>query len=111
MREDEQGWLAEATRSLWQHSIFIEAHSEFSHLLRSNHYLSNAVGLFCLCAFLKDKNSEKSRLRWQSRIESEMLHQVYADGGDKEASTGYHVLVMELFTSAYLIMRRTGMKI
>ena len=40
------------TASLWQHLRFIEAHSEFSFLLRSNHYLSNIVGLTTLSAYL-----------------------------------------------------------
>ena len=50
--EDEKPWLDQMTASLWQHLRFIEAHSEFSFLLRSNHYLSNIVGLTTLSAYL-----------------------------------------------------------
>ena len=42
---EEKPWLDQLTASLWQHLRFIEAHSEFSFLVRSNHYLSNIVGL------------------------------------------------------------------
>ena len=50
LREDEQAWLNKVTSSLWQHLLFIEAHNEFSHFVRSNHYLSNIVGLTTLSA-------------------------------------------------------------
>ncbi len=50
---EEQPWLDLLTRSLWQHLRFIEAHSEFSYMLRSNHYLSNIVGLTTLSAYLR----------------------------------------------------------
>ena len=105
LRRDEQHWLAEVTRSLWQHLVFIEAHSEFSHLVRSNHYLSNIVGLYCLSVFLEGPGMAARRRTYQRRIEREILHQVYEDGGDHESSLGYHVLVMQMFTSALLLMR------
>jgi len=41
-------------------------------------------------------------------FEREILHQVYDDGGDYESSTGYHVLVAQMFTTAYLVMRAAG---
>ena len=37
-----------------------------------------------------------------------MARQVYEDGADYEASTGYHVLVTQLFTTAFLLMRAEG---
>src|SRR5581483_965229 len=39
-------------------------------------------------------------------LENEMSNQVYEDGGDYEASTGYHVFVMQMFTSALRLMRK-----
>ena len=51
--DEEKPWLDQMTASLWQHLRFIEAHSEFSFLLRSNHYLSNIVGLTTLSAYLR----------------------------------------------------------
>jgi hypothetical protein len=44
LRPDEEGWLATVTRCLWHHLLYIEAHIEFSHLISSNHYLSNVAG-------------------------------------------------------------------
>src|SRR6266850_6287097 len=104
-RPEEQPWLATVTRSLAEHLHYIEANIEFSHLLTSNHYLSDIVGLYCLSAFLDGKGMAARRRKYRQRIEAEMPKQVYDDGGDHESSTGYQVLVTQLFTTALLLMR------
>src|SRR5467141_87365 len=105
LRPEEQPWLATVTRSLAQHLLYVEANIEFSHLLTSNHYLSDVVGLYCLSIFLEGEGMAARRRKYRQRIEAEMAQQVYEDGGDYEASTGYQVLVTQLFTSALLMMR------
>ena len=105
LRPEEQPWLATVTRSLTQHLLYIEANIEFSHLFTSNHYLSDIVGLYCLSLFLDGENMAARRRKYRQRIEAEMAKQVYEDGGDYEASTGYQVLVAQLFTTALLLMR------
>jgi hypothetical protein len=104
-RREEQPWLATVTRSLGQHLLYIEGNIEFSHLLTSNHYLSDVVGLYCLSVFLDGEGMAARRREYRQRIEAEMAKQVYDDGGDYEASTGYQVLVTQLFTTALLLMR------
>jgi hypothetical protein len=108
--EAEQAWTRLVTRSLWQHLLFIEAHNEFSHFARSNHYLSNIVGLFCLASHLDGPRMDLRRRRHTSLIEREMLCQVYDDGGHYEASTGYHLLCLEMFTHAFQLMRSAGVE-
>ncbi|MGO9275600.1 MAG: alginate lyase family protein [Terriglobia bacterium] len=108
LRPEERGWLERVTLGLWQHLLYIESHLEFSYISRSNHYLSDIVGLYCLSAFLEGKEAETRRELYRSRVEQEILHQVYEDGGDYEASLGYHVLVTQLFTTAMLVMRAEG---
>src|SRR6266478_1364264 len=103
--EEEQTWLTGVTSSLWQHLVFIEANIEFSHLIASNHYLSNIVGLYCLSLFLDGGKMVHKRGFYRRQIETAILQQVYEDGGDYEASTGYHVLVTQMFTVALLLMR------
>ncbi len=105
IRREEEPWLASVTRSLSQHLLYIEANIEFSHLLTSNHYLSDIVGLYCLSAFLDGEGMAARRCKYRQRIEAEMTQQVYEDGGDYEASTGYQVLVTQLFATALLLMR------
>jgi hypothetical protein len=103
-RCEEQAWLATVTRSLVQHVLYIEANIEFSHLSTSNHYLSDVVGLYCLSVFLGGEGMTARRRKYRRRIEAEIAKQVYEDGGDYEASTGYQVLVTQLFTTALLLM-------
>ena len=105
IRGEEEPWLASVTRSLAEHLLYIEANIEFSHLLISNHYLSDIVGLYCLSTFLDGEGMAARRCKYRQRIEAEMARQVYEDGGDYEASTGYQVLVTQLFSTALLLMR------
>jgi Heparinase II/III-like protein/Heparinase II/III N-terminus len=107
-RMAEKSWLAAAIQSLWQHLIYVEAHIEFSHLISSNHYLGNIVGLYCLASFLDGPRMAAKRDFYRRRIEGELARQVYDDGGDYEGSTGYHVLVTQMFTTALLLMRASG---
>ena len=108
LRPEESSWLERVTLALWQHLLYIESYLEFSYISRSNHYLSDSVGLYCLSAFLEGKEAETRRELYRSRVEQEIFHQVYEDGGDYEASLGYHVLVTQLFTTAMLLMRAEG---
>ncbi|PYX81612.1 MAG: hypothetical protein DMG70_18500 [Acidobacteria bacterium] len=107
-RKNEQAWLARITRSLAQHLLYIEANLEFSHFLTSNHYLSDLVGLYCLSLFLDGEGVAQRRSEYRRRIEIEIMRQVYNDGGDYEASTGYQVLVTQLLTTTLLLMRSEG---
>jgi|SRR5690242_2442079 len=102
---EEQPWIKAATRSLAEHLFFVEGHSEFSYLVSSNHYLSNIVGGYCLSCFLEGDGMAARRRGYRRKIEAEMAKQVYEDGADYEASTGYHVLTTQLFTTAFLLMR------
>jgi len=105
LRPDEEGWLETVTRSLWHHFVYVEAHIEFSYLISSNHYLSNVVGLYCLSQFLEGPSMVPKRRLYCRLVEAEIQRQVYEDGGDYEASIGYHALVTQMFTSALLLMR------
>jgi len=105
LRREEEPWLVTVTRSLAQHLHYIEANIEFSHLLTSNHYLSDIIGLYCLSMFLNGEGMAARRSEYRRRIEVEMAQQVYKDGGNYEASTGYQILVTQLFTTALLLMR------
>jgi hypothetical protein len=101
---EEQPWLNQLTTSLWQHLRFIEAHNEFSFLLRSNHYLSNIVGLTTLSSYL---GMNRRREKYARAVQREILLQTYADGGDREASTGYHFLVAQLGLHSFLVQVRS----
>jgi Heparinase II/III-like protein/Heparinase II/III N-terminus len=108
---EEQPWLELLTRSLWQHLRFIEAHSEFSYMLRSNHYLSNIVGLTTLSAYLHGPGMPQRVEKYARAVDREILLQTYPDGGDCEASTGYHVLVAQMFLHSFRVQQRCGIAI
>jgi hypothetical protein len=105
---EEKPWLDQMTGSLWQHLRFIEAHSEFSFLRRSNHYLSNLVGLTTLSAYLRGRGTGRRLGKYARAVQREILIQTYADGGDYEASTGYHVLVAQMFLHSFVVQQRSG---
>jgi hypothetical protein len=102
---EEHRWLKLVTRSLSEHLLYIEANLEFSTFLSSNHYLSNVVGLYCLSVFLDGPGMAARRQEYRRGVHEEMTEQIYDDGADYEASTGYQVLVTQLFTTALLLMR------
>jgi hypothetical protein len=105
---EEKPWLDQMTASLWQHLRFIETHSEFSFLVRSNHYLSNIVGLTTLSAYLQGAGMQRRLQRYTRAVNREILLQTYPDGGDWEASTGYHVLVAQMFLHSFVVQQRSG---
>jgi hypothetical protein len=105
---EEKPWLDQMTASLWQHLRFIEAHSEFSLLRRSNHYLSNVVGLTTLSAHLDGRGMDRRVGKYARAVQREIFLQTYADGGDCEASTGYHVLVAQMFLHSFVVQQRSG---
>jgi Heparinase II/III-like protein/Heparinase II/III N-terminus len=105
---EEEPWLVQMTASLWHHLRFIEAHSEFSFRLRSNHYLSNIVGLTTLSAYLHGGGMARRLRKYAAAVQREVLLQSYADGGDREASTGYHVLVAQLALHSFMVQQRGG---
>lgn len=108
MAPEEKAWEEMVARSMWQHLLFIEGHLEFSYLVRGNHYLSNLLGLYALSVFLDGPGMEARRERYRRLLQREILFQTYADGGDYEASSGYHMLVTQMFLSAYWLMRAEG---
>ena len=88
--------------SIHEHAKFIAHHLEEGEP-RTNHYLSDIVGLLFIavhCPFFPESR------RWRDfcirELVAEMKSQVYADGCHFEASTCYHRLVLELFFFATL---------
>lgn len=91
------------------HGLHIERNLEYSHRITSNHYLSDLLGLLWIgLTFPEFKRSERWVEFARTELCSEMQRQVYRDGGDWEASTGYHALVLEIFFYSYLFCRQSG---
>ena len=93
----DEPWFEQTLASLLLHGRFIRTHLEWAPV-RSNHYLSDVVGLLCLAAVFSNGPEGRAWSGWAaSEVAAELLHQVSADGCDHEASIPYHRLVAELF--------------
>jgi len=99
-----QGFLEDFLSSLYEHGRFIFNNLEYAPI-RSNHYLTDVVGLIYLGLFFQ---SNKEGQKWldygKKALEEEMKYQVYDDGVDYELSISYHRYKIELFLwAAYLL--------
>jgi hypothetical protein len=95
-------------KMLLAHGRFIRANLEFSYRTPSNHYLSDLIGLFAIGETVPELREARGWRDYSApRLVKEMNRQVLADGVDYEGSTGYHRLVLEIF-SLFFSLCRTG---
>lgn len=95
-----------------QHGRFIVDNIEFSYIATSNHYLSDVVGLFWIGTLIPElENAKEWREFGRKEMLSEMEKQVFPDGVDFEASTGYHLFVTEMFNASFLLAKRNDIEI
>jgi hypothetical protein len=91
--------------SLFEHGRFIFNNLEYAPT-RSNHYLSDIVGLIHISFFLEGNQKIK---KWQKftvqALEKEMDFQVLNDGVDYELSVSYHRYKTELFLWATYVLK------
>jgi heparinase II/III-like protein len=93
----EAGMIAVFERCVWDHAVHIIGNLEWSPGVRSNHYLSNIAGLIFAAAYLPRTADTDTWLAFAVReLLVEAQAQFLADGGNFEASTGYHRLSAEL---------------
>jgi Heparinase II/III N-terminus/Heparinase II/III-like protein len=84
-------------RAAYDHGRHIATHLEWSEIGRSNHYLSDIVGLLFAAAYLPRTAETDAWLAFAVReLEAEIGVQFGADGGNYEGSTAYHCLSAEL---------------
>jgi Heparinase II/III-like protein/Heparinase II/III N-terminus len=90
-------WAPRVAESLLLHGRFIRTHLETDGP-RTNHYLSDVVGLIVVAGLFARGREGEEWGRWASEeLVTEMETQVRSDGCDHEASIPYHRLVSELF--------------
>ena len=100
--------------SIYEHGIHIINNLEIStEGKRSNHYLSNIVGLLYVSSYLEKNNEINKWLEFSiEQIKNEMDYQFYEDGGNFESSSSYHRLSGELIVYATaLVLRIKGKKL
>jgi hypothetical protein len=114
-RED-PSWSAEFNRrflrSVWQHGWYIERNLEDKGGMRTNHYLSNVVGLlFIGVMFPAWPDAPRWREFGYRELVRCMEEMVYPDGVSFENSTAYHRLVLELFACSAILCIRNGIEL
>jgi hypothetical protein len=97
------------TAALQSHARHVQWNLEGSPLLRSNHYLSDILGLLVLGAALEGDPAAGGWIRFASaEFERQLLEQVHEDGVGFEASTAYHGLALEIFLLARVVAHEQG---
>jgi len=95
--------------NLMVHGSHIMNNLDWTETSRTNHYLSNIVGLVYLGILLPE---QKMTQHWREfglrELENEMITQGYRDGVDYEASVSYHRLVVEMFLSSTILANING---
>jgi hypothetical protein len=100
---------SEVTHSLQVHGRHIAATLEGTPYLRSNHYLSDILGLLVLGASLTgDPHAPRWFRNAHAAFEREITKEVHDDGVGFEASLSYHGLALEIFLLAYTVAARRG---
>jgi hypothetical protein len=90
--------------SLRWHGHHIRGNLEGSPYLRSNHYLSDLIGLLVLGWALRGEPAARGWLEFARRqLEREAVSEVHGDGVGFEASLSYHGLVLELLLVAVVV--------
>lgn len=108
-------WL-KVISALYFHGLFIEKNLTIRWRGRTritgNHYVSQILGLLFLGFLFNSTSRGASWLEYAiSELESEIIEQVYPDGGQYESSIAcYHRFVLEHFLSAYLLFLRNGIR-
>jgi hypothetical protein len=84
-------------RSVMEHGRHIVGNVEWSESGRSNHYLSNVVGLLAVVAYLPRTDETEAWAGWALReLVLEVEDQFDSNGCNREGSTSYHRLSTEM---------------
>jgi hypothetical protein len=99
-------------KSVWQHGWYIEHNLEDKGGIRTNHYLSDVVGLlFIGIMFPQFREAERWKNFGVRELIRSMDEMVYPDGVSFENSTAYHRLVLELFAYSTILCRNNDIKL
>lgn len=89
-------------RSLWQQSSFLSSHLSLDKIVRTNHLIGEAAGLFIVASSFTFKESEKWVTKAHGILEEEIRTQVFTDGVVKEQSSSYQLFDVDFFLLAYV---------
>ncbi len=107
-----KAFLVKFYGSIYDHGRYIRKRLQHFGNVTTNHYISAIAGLLFIALYCPFFKRSKGWLNFAVReLECEMEKQVYPDGCDYEASTSYHILVLEIFFYSLLLCERVGVSL
>ncbi len=88
--------------SAWEQLSFLSTHLSLDKVVRTNHVIGEAAGLFIAASCFSFRECEKWKRKGQEILEHEMLSQVFEDGVAKEESSSYHRFDVDFFLISYM---------
>lgn len=109
--ENDPDFSESFSAALVEHGMYIETFPEiYKGKHTTNHTVADYLGLLFIACALPD---HPASARWKKTaikgLEECMVYQVYPDGGTFEASSGYHRMVLELFSLAAMLGQQNGL--
>lgn len=99
-------------KSVWQHGWYIEHNLEDKGGIRTNHYLSDIVGLlFIGIMFPQFREAERWKNFGVKELIRSMDEMVYSDGVSFENSMAYHRLVLEFFAYSAILCQKNDIEL
>lgn len=90
------------TFSIWQQASFLSANLSVDKIVRTNHLVGEAAGLFVASSSFTFERSKQWSAMARKVLENEIGSQIFDDGAGKEQSSSYHRFDVDLFLLAYL---------
>ncbi len=90
------------TFSIWQQASFLSSHLSVDKVVRTNHLIGEAAGLFVAASSFAFANSKHWMAGARKVLEEEICSQVFNDGAGKEQSSSYHRFDVDLFLLAHM---------
>jgi hypothetical protein len=108
----DEGRLTQMLALFDAHGRHVRRNLEYSYIAAGNHYLSDVAGLLWLGLLLPELGAAEG---WREFALKELLReldrQVFPDGANWEASTGYHRFVAEMFLYSFILCRENGIDV
>lgn len=99
-------FLSSISNSLMAHGLYIRGHLEWAYRHRTNHYFADITGLAVLGAVFSHCSQGLEWLAFaRKELDREIQQQFAEDGFNKECSTTYHRLMIEMATISLAAFR------
>ncbi|MGA7160624.1 MAG: heparinase II/III family protein [Bacteroidota bacterium] len=95
-------------KSVWEQTFFVSSHLSLDKIVRTNHLIGEAAGLYIAASSFLFHESAKWMKTAQDILEKEIDTQVFEDGVAKEQSSSYHRFDVDFFLLCYLDARKSA---